>query len=146
MAEGFARAMVEISFELANVQSFQALFNTEEMKAIVVPLYTHVMKFLCLSMRWCKKYGSTGKLNLHCCHSSPLSILINQGRFFSSFASGGYWSKVEPEVETIKTLAQRVKDVASKNAMVESRNANIRAQNQSHNGKFSQSNLSATMA
>ena len=62
MAEGFARAMEEISFELANAKDYQALFNTDEMKSIVIPLYSHVMNFLCLSMRWCKKWGSTRKL------------------------------------------------------------------------------------
>jgi hypothetical protein len=58
MAEGFARAMAEIGVELINAKDLQALYNTDEMLRAVVALYTHVMRFLLFSMKWCKKYGS----------------------------------------------------------------------------------------
>jgi hypothetical protein len=61
MAEGFARALEEISSELSNVKDLQGLYSTEEMELAIIQLYDHVMRFLCASMRWCMKEGSIGK-------------------------------------------------------------------------------------
>jgi hypothetical protein len=44
----------------------------------------------------------------------------------SSVRDGGYWSKVYKEVEWIKTLAQRVKDIASKAEKAEMRDIHIK--------------------
>ncbi|KAF4630948.1 hypothetical protein G7Y89_g7190 [Cudoniella acicularis] len=109
MAEGFATALDQITSELSNIRDLHALYDTNEMTTAVVNLYSHVMKFICASMKWCMDEG-------------PI------GRFLSSFQEGGYWSKVSDQFETIKVLCQRVKDIASKSEKVENRDQHIRAQ------------------
>jgi hypothetical protein len=64
MAEGFAQALGEITYELSNVKDLHALYDTEEMDTVVIQLYSHVMHFLCFSMKWCMKFGSIGKFPL----------------------------------------------------------------------------------
>lgn len=63
MAEGFATALDQITFELSNTKDLHALYDTEEMTTVVISLYSHVMKFLCASMKWCMEEGPFGKFS-----------------------------------------------------------------------------------
>ncbi|MCJ1309495.1 hypothetical protein MMC25_003155 [Agyrium rufum] len=95
MAEGFARALLEIGQELGNAKDLQALYDTPEMGSLVISLYSHILKFLCFSMKWIKGCGSAK-------------------RFITSFSDGGYWSKAEVFLKPVKILAKNIKDIADK--------------------------------
>jgi hypothetical protein len=63
MAEGFATALDQIAFELSHAKGLHALYNTPEMTTAVINLYSHVLKFLCASMKWCMDQGPFGKIH-----------------------------------------------------------------------------------
>jgi len=76
MAEGFATALDQIAFEISNAKDLHALYDTPEMTTAVISLYSHVLKFLCASMKWCMDQGPFGEfIILYSCHSYGQSLL-----------------------------------------------------------------------
>jgi hypothetical protein len=92
IAEGFSRALAEMSADLSFVQDSTSISNTAKMKQLVVALYVQVFKFLCEMMKW---YASAGK------------------RFKSAFDSRFYDKKIDKRVQEIKLLVKRVEQEAS---------------------------------
>ncbi|KAK8867395.1 hypothetical protein PGQ11_005973 [Apiospora arundinis] len=89
MAEGFSRALQEISRDLNFVRRGTQLCNTAEMRALVVLLYKEVFAFLCYSMKW---YGSS------------------RYRLRKAFDNRFYDKTVAQQVKSIQGLVQRVRD------------------------------------
>ncbi|KAK8128973.1 hypothetical protein PG984_010081 [Apiospora sp. TS-2023a] len=92
MADGFSRALQDISRDLNFVRRGTQLFNSAEMKSLVVLLYKDVFAFLCHSMKW---------------YSSP------KHRFWTSLNNRFYDKNVEQRVKGIQGLVQRVRDEMS---------------------------------
>ncbi|KAK8052307.1 hypothetical protein PG993_003692 [Apiospora rasikravindrae] len=89
MADGFSRALQDISRDLNFVRRGTQLCNSAEMKGLVVLLYKDVFAFLCYSMKW---YSSTWN------------------RFRTAFDNRFYNKNVEQRVKGIQDLVQRVRD------------------------------------
>ncbi|KAK6853957.1 hypothetical protein PG995_010769 [Apiospora arundinis] len=89
MAEGFSRALQEISRDLNFVRRGTQLCNTAEMRALVVLLYKEVFAFLCYSMKW---YSSS------------------RYRLRKAFDNRFYDKTVAQQVKSIQGLVQRVRD------------------------------------
>ncbi|KAK8060847.1 hypothetical protein PG996_010777 [Apiospora saccharicola] len=92
MADGFSRALQDISRDLNFVRRGTQLCNSAEMKSLVVLLYKDVFAFLCHSMKW---------------YSSP------KHRFWTSLNNRFYDKNVEQRVKGIQGLVQRVRDEMS---------------------------------
>ncbi|CZR56709.1 uncharacterized protein PAC_06598 [Phialocephala subalpina] len=89
VADGFSRALGEISEDLNFVQRGTQISNTTEIKRHVVSLYREVFAFLCYAMKW---YQSAWN------------------RFQKSFHTKFYDKDVQQRVNTIKGLVKRVHD------------------------------------
>lgn len=92
MADGFSRALQDISRDLNFVRRGTQLCNSMEMKGLVVLLYKEVFAFLCHSMKW---------------YSSP------KHRFWTSLNNRFYDKNVEQRVKGIQGLVQNVRDEMS---------------------------------
>ncbi|KAI0883763.1 uncharacterized protein GGS22DRAFT_189731 [Annulohypoxylon maeteangense] len=89
IAEGFSRALQEISRDLNFVRRGTRMCNTTEMKGHVILLYREVFAFLCHTMKW---YSSSWN------------------RFKKAFDNKFYDKNVESRVKRIQGLVQRVRD------------------------------------
>ncbi|KAI0454811.1 hypothetical protein F5B21DRAFT_474335 [Xylaria acuta] len=89
MAEGFSRALQDISRDLNFVRRGTLLCNTAEMKGHIVLLYKEVFAFLCHTLKW---YNSSWN------------------RFRKAFDNRFYDKNVEQRVKRIQGLVQRVRD------------------------------------
>ncbi|KAI1746506.1 hypothetical protein F4782DRAFT_524269 [Xylaria castorea] len=89
LAEGFSRALQDISRDLNFVRRGTLLCNTAEMKGHVVLLYRKVFAFLCYTLKW---YSSSWN------------------RFRKAFDNKFYDKNVEQRVKRIQGLVQRVRD------------------------------------
>ncbi|KAI1123361.1 hypothetical protein F5Y10DRAFT_270159 [Nemania abortiva] len=89
MAEGFSRALQELSQDLNFVRRGTLLCSTSEMKGHIVLLYREVFAFLCYTLKW---YSSSWN------------------RFRKAFDSNFYDKIVEQRVKRIQSLVQRVRD------------------------------------
>ncbi|KAI0186884.1 hypothetical protein EV127DRAFT_483846 [Xylaria flabelliformis] len=89
MAEGFSRALQDISRDLNFVRRGTLLCSTAEMKGHIVLLYREVFAFLCYTLKW---YSSSWN------------------RFRKAFDSRFYDKNVEQRVKRIQGLVQRVRD------------------------------------
>lgn len=52
-----SEALNEIAEILSDTADLHGLYNTEEMRPVVVSLYLQIMLFLELALKWCVKYG-----------------------------------------------------------------------------------------
>ncbi|KAI1460022.1 hypothetical protein F4805DRAFT_454962 [Annulohypoxylon moriforme] len=89
IAEGFSRALQEISRDINFVRRGTRMCNTAEMKSHVVLLYREIFAFLCYTMKW---YSSSWN------------------RFRKAFDNKFYDKNVESRVKRIQGLVQRVRD------------------------------------
>ncbi|XDG07409.1 hypothetical protein ABKA04_007024 [Annulohypoxylon sp. FPYF3050] len=89
IAEGFSRALQEISKDLNFVRRGTRMCNTTETKGHVALLYREVFAFLCYTMKW---YSSSWN------------------RFRKAFDNKFYDKNVESRVKRIQGLVQRVRD------------------------------------
>ncbi|OAA35948.1 hypothetical protein NOR_07756 [Metarhizium rileyi] len=89
VAEGFSRALQEISKDLNFVRRGTQICNTPEVKRYVLALYSEVFAFLCHAMKW---YSSSWN------------------RFRKAFDGKFYGKHVEQTVLRIQKLVQRVHD------------------------------------
>ncbi|KAI0126483.1 hypothetical protein BJ170DRAFT_694947 [Xylariales sp. AK1849] len=92
IAEGFSRALAEMSADLIFVRNSTTISTSANMKHLVITLYVQVFKFLCEMMTW---YQSAGK------------------RFRASFNSRFYDKKIDERVHDIKLLVKRVEQETS---------------------------------
>ncbi|KAI1741309.1 hypothetical protein F4680DRAFT_416368 [Xylaria scruposa] len=89
MAEGFSRALQDISRDLNFVRRGTLLCNTAEMKGHILLLYRELFAFLCYTLKW---YSSSWN------------------RFRKAFDNRFYDKNVEQRVKRIQSLVQRVRD------------------------------------
>ncbi|KAI1844809.1 hypothetical protein JX266_009037 [Neoarthrinium moseri] len=87
IAEGFSRALADMSADLRFVQESTAISSSPQMKELIVELYVQVFKFLCEMMTW---YSSPGM------------------RFRKAFNSRFYDKQIDSRVKDIRLLIKRV--------------------------------------
>ncbi|KAI1338824.1 hypothetical protein F5Y15DRAFT_98862 [Xylariaceae sp. FL0016] len=87
IAQGFSKALADITVDLKFVRRSTRIHKSEEMCAIIIDLYVHTFKFLCDMMTW---YSSRGR------------------RFRSAFDCRFYDKAVEQKVTDIRRLVWRV--------------------------------------
>ncbi|KAK8104990.1 hypothetical protein PG999_008349 [Apiospora kogelbergensis] len=92
LADGFSRALQEISRDINFVRRGTKLCDTAEMRTLVVELYKEVFAFLCYSMKW---YSSS------------------RHRLRKAFDNHFYDKNVEQRVQSCQDLVQRVRDEMS---------------------------------